>query len=155
MCKIISQWGKKTTIKSLEGSPVPSVVRPLVALYLEGVYQEAWGSCWEAVVPLAFPLEGNEVVFPVVPSSGWDTDRQTKNRKFKANTDCNSDVIHRKQFSPWLESELNVKITQHLSLTYKWGRYPWGRYTWIRWRMSRTIISLRWRLSWMRDTTES
>lgn len=54
----------------MEGSPVPLAVLPLVALYLEGVYREAWGSCWEAVVPLAFPLEGNEVVFPVVPSKG-------------------------------------------------------------------------------------
>lgn len=42
----------------------------MVALYLEGEYREAWGSCWEAVVPLAFPLEGNEAVFPVVPSKG-------------------------------------------------------------------------------------
>lgn len=69
-----SKWNY--SIKSLEGSPVPLAVLPLVALYLEGVYREAWGSCWEAVVPLAFPLEGNEAVFPVVPSKGWDTDRK-------------------------------------------------------------------------------
>lgn len=57
-------------MKTLESSPVPLAVLPLVALCPEAVYQEAWGSCWEVVVPLAFPLEGNEAVFPVVPSRG-------------------------------------------------------------------------------------
>lgn len=66
----------KTSIKFLQDSPVPLVVLPLVALYLGEVYQEAWVSCWEAVVPSeAFPLEGNEAVFPVVPSKRRDTGR--------------------------------------------------------------------------------
>lgn len=72
-----SKWNY--SIKSLEGSPVPLAVLPSVALYLGGVYPEAWGTCWEAVVPLeAFPLEGNEAVFPVVPSRGCNTDGEGK-----------------------------------------------------------------------------
>lgn len=82
---------------------------------------------------------------------------QEDNRCIRSNTDCERAIFCR-HFSPvWRlgDERLIVIITPSLSLTYKWGRYPWGRYTWIRWRMGRTIISLRWRLPWTRDTTES
>lgn len=48
----------------------------MVALYLGEVYQEAEVSCWVVVVPWgAFPWEGNEAVFLVVPSKQRDSKR--------------------------------------------------------------------------------
>lgn len=94
MCVKSFHSKRSHSIQTLDGSPVPLAVLPLVAWYLEGGYREAWGSCLEVVVPLAFPLEGNEAVFPVVPSRGCDTDGQKEDKKFWSNTDCKQTWRH-------------------------------------------------------------